>query len=83
MAVVKALPVEKRNWLIDLKSDPNDIPIPGKIDVIGNIISPETHSGVLMGTLDNIDGRLSIGQFITATIQLPPDPNLVAVPTRR
>ncbi|HEX3727761.1 MAG TPA: efflux RND transporter periplasmic adaptor subunit, partial [Pirellulales bacterium] len=81
LAVIKALPPERRHWLIDLKSDPNDIPVPGKIDVIGNIIDPTQHSGAVMGGLDNADGRLSIGQFVTATIQLPPDPSLVAVPT--
>ncbi|HEY5315733.1 MAG TPA: efflux RND transporter periplasmic adaptor subunit [Pirellulales bacterium] len=81
LALIKALPPERRHWLIDLKSDPNDIPVPGKIDVISNIIDPTQHSGAVMGSLDNRDGRLSIGQFVTATIELPPDPSLVAVPT--
>jgi cobalt-zinc-cadmium efflux system membrane fusion protein len=81
LALIKALPPERQHWLIDLKSDPNDIPVPGKIDVIGKIIDPTQHSGAVMGSLDNRDGRLSIGQFVTATIQLPADPTMVAVPT--
>lgn len=81
LALIKALPPERRHWLIDIKSDPNDIPVPGKIDTIGNIIDPTQHSGAVMGSLDNSDGRLSIGQFVTATIQLPADPGMVAVPT--
>ena len=33
-----------------------------------------------MGWLDNPDGRFNVGQFVTATIDLPADPSLVTVP---
>ena len=48
--------------------------------MIGKIIDPVMHTGALIGWLDNHDGRLRLGQFITATIQLPADPAMVAVP---
>jgi cobalt-zinc-cadmium efflux system membrane fusion protein len=80
LPILRALRPEQRNWKVDIKADPNDIPIPGKIDLIGSIVD-QTHSAAIMGSLDNSDGRLNIGQFITATIDLPPDPTMVAVPT--
>ncbi|HUY88595.1 MAG TPA: efflux RND transporter periplasmic adaptor subunit [Pirellulales bacterium] len=78
---LELLPPEQRDWAIDLKSDPHDKPIPGKFEMIGKIIDPAMHTGALIGWLDNREGRLRVGQFITATIQLPADPAMVAIPT--
>ena len=64
-----------------MKSDPHDVPVRGSFTTIGRIIDPAQHSGAVMGWVDNTDGRFKIGQFITATIELPPDPALVVVPT--
>lgn len=77
---LERLPPEQRLWAIDLRSDPNDKPVPGRFEMIGKIIDPVMHTGALIGWLDNREGRLRLGQFITATIQLPADPAMVAVP---
>jgi cobalt-zinc-cadmium efflux system membrane fusion protein len=45
------------------------------------VIDPVQHTGVVQGWLPNPNGRLSAGQFITATVQLPADPAMVAIPT--
>ncbi len=81
LPLLKNLDPEHRNWKIDIKADPHDVPIPGTFDIIGNIIDPTQHAGAVMGWLDNPGERLSIGEFITATIDLPADPTLVVVPT--
>lgn len=78
---LKSLRPDQRNWQIDVKSDPHDVPISGTFDTIGNIIDPTQHAGAVMGWVDNPDGRFKIGQFVTATIALPADPGLVVVPT--
>ncbi len=78
---LKVLRPDQRNWHIDVKSDPHDVPISGNFDTIGNIIDPAQHAGAVMGWVDNPDGRFKIGQFVTATIALPPDPGMVVVPT--
>ena len=70
-----------RSWLVDLKSDPNDKPREGTFDLIGTIIDPDSHTGVVMGWLDNSASRLAAGQFITATVALPADRHLVTVPS--
>ena len=74
LAVIKALPPEQRNWKIDIKADPNDIPDSRQVRPDRQHHRPDAALGGMMGSLDNTDGRLSIGQFITATINLPPDP---------
>ncbi len=81
LPLLKNLDPEHHNWKIDIKADPHDVPIAGTFDIIGNIIDPTQHAGAVMGWLDNPGDRLSIGEFITATIPLPADPTLVMVPT--
>ncbi|MGC3972084.1 MAG: efflux RND transporter periplasmic adaptor subunit [Pirellulales bacterium] len=77
---LRTLKQEDRRWNIDLKSDPTDNQIPGTFDLIGSVIDPAQRTGVVMGWLDNKDGNLTVGQFITATIQLPSSPDVVAIP---
>lgn len=77
---IRALAPEARKWSIDLKSDPTDNKIEGSFDLIGSVIDPAQRTGVLIGWLDNTDNKLAIGQFITATIQLPRRPHVVSVP---
>jgi membrane fusion protein, heavy metal efflux system len=79
LPLLRALRPDQRTWRVDIKADPNDVPMTGSFD-IGNIIDPTQHSGAVMGSLDNPSGRLSVGEFITATIDLPADPSLVSVP---
>jgi cobalt-zinc-cadmium efflux system membrane fusion protein len=52
----------------------------GRFDQIGRIIDPNTHTAQVMGWVDNLNGRFLIGQFVTATVSLPPPRNQVAVP---
>ncbi len=78
---MRNLSPEQRKWRIDFKSDLNDQPRYGTFQSIGNIIDPAQHAGAVMGWLDNPDGRLSVGEFITATIDLPADPTSVTVPS--
>lgn len=50
-------------------------------DRVGVVIDPTQHSGTVSGWVDNRKGNLFVGQFVTATVPLKPDPTLVAVPT--
>ncbi len=52
----------------------------GSFDTISNVVDPKLHTAAMMGWLDNSDGRLRIGQFITATVDLPTAPDEVAIP---
>ncbi|HTI52280.1 MAG TPA: efflux RND transporter periplasmic adaptor subunit [Planctomycetaceae bacterium] len=81
LPALRKLPLNERRWTVDHKADPNDLPIPGEFEVIGSIIDPNQHTGTVMGWVDNREGNLASGQFITATVVLPPEPHLVAIPT--
>jgi cobalt-zinc-cadmium efflux system membrane fusion protein len=68
-------------WTIRLKADP-DVKLPKCYATeIRPIIDPNQHAALVKGPVDNSRGRFVSGQFITATIGLPPDPDEVMIPT--
>ncbi len=81
LPALRKLETGQRKWLVDLKSDPHDKPREGTFDLIGTMIDPILHTGVVMGWLDNSESHLASGQFITATVELPADPHLVTIPS--
>ena len=56
-------------------------PIPGYIDDIGYIIDPNQHTAVVKGYIDNKGEKLRGGQFVAATVVLPPPEDVVEIPT--
>jgi membrane fusion protein, heavy metal efflux system len=56
-------------------------PIPGYIDDIGYIIDPNQHTAVVKGYIDNNGEKLRGGQFVRATVELPPPTDAVELPT--
>src|SRR5205823_2133152 len=75
-----ALPPEQRRWSLELMADPGARPRQGRFESIGNVIDPTQHTAIVKGWLDNPDGQLRVGQFVTATIEVPNRPGLVVVP---
>lgn len=69
-------------WLIRVASRPGAPSIPSTIDQLGDVIDPNEHMALAFGTVDNTAGDLFAGQFITATVELPQEPDLVEIPTR-
>jgi cobalt-zinc-cadmium efflux system membrane fusion protein len=54
--------------------------IPGIIDEVGYLIDPNQHTAIVKGYIDNKDGLIRAGQFISATVPIPPPADVVAVP---
>src|SRR5262249_11572054 len=77
-----ALPPEERTWEVRLPSDPSAAALKGSIERISEIIDPNQHTALAVGTVDNTDGRLRVGQFIMAEVTLPALPYEVIIPTR-
>jgi RND family efflux transporter MFP subunit len=67
-------------WRIRLKADPNARPLSGYVERIGDVVDPNDHTVRVMGFVDNPELLMKAGQFINATIDLPPDKNEVEVP---
>lgn len=81
IAALRRLKPEQMRWKIHLPDSGGDKPIEGEIDQIIPIIDPTQHTGLVTGWLANEGGDRLIGEFITATVDLPPDPSLVAIPS--
>lgn len=80
IALLEALPAGQRRWAIRLNAEPQSQPLEGSFQRIGNLIDPTQHTALVMGWVDNSAGRLRAGQFISAQITLPPDPDEVVIP---
>lgn len=80
ISLLEMLPQGQRRWAIRLNSEPQSHPLEGSFQRIGNLIDPSQHTALVMGWVDNSAGRLRAGQFISAHIILPPDPDEVVIP---
>ena len=69
-----------RTWTVCYQAT-GDAGEAGSFDKLGTIIDPMQHTGTVTGWVDNSRGRLFVGQFVTATVNLKADPELIAVPT--
>lgn len=74
------LPQHRRAWTLRTVGAANGEGMPGRIDDIGYIIDVNQHSAVVKGHIDNPGGRLRAGQYVIATIDLPPPEDVVEVP---
>jgi cobalt-zinc-cadmium efflux system membrane fusion protein len=77
LPTLEALPSEQRRWTVKTVGSP---PLPGFIDDIGYIIDPNQHTAIVRGHIDNPHEILRAGQFISATVELPPPVDVVEVP---
>jgi membrane fusion protein, heavy metal efflux system len=68
-------------WTVRLKANASAKPLQGTVSRIGDIIDPNQHTALVMGFVDNPNGELRAGQFVTVTVELPPAPDEVVVPT--
>ena len=80
LPLLEDLPPHERHWHIYLKSNPEGKPLSGSFNQIGNIIDPTQHTALVMGWVTNLSGRLRIGQFVTAEVDLPSNGAEVAIP---
>jgi membrane fusion protein, heavy metal efflux system len=50
------------------------------VQQIGLVIDPTQHTDPIMGRVNNKDGKLRVGQFVKATVELPAPPQVVSLP---
>ena len=75
-----ALKDDRRAWSVAVGSGPDAATRPGRFDQVGCIIDPNQHTALVMGWVDNPDGRLRVGQFVTVHLEVPPPKSEVVIP---
>jgi cobalt-zinc-cadmium efflux system membrane fusion protein len=81
LPLLQALPMPTP-WTIRLKAAETEAkPMAGSISEIRPFVDPTVHAALVKGYVPNPEGKLVVGQNITATVELPPAPNEVVVPT--
>lgn len=78
---LERIPPAERRWKIQLTAQPDSEPIEGMFDLIGEVIDPKQHTASVRGWVENAAGKMRVGQFINATVDLPlPDVEEVVIP---
>jgi cobalt-zinc-cadmium efflux system membrane fusion protein len=68
-------------WQVRIMSDHGDIPLKSDgVERIGYVVDPNQHTDLVMGRVDNSDGKLRAGQFAIATVEMPAPAGVVSVP---
>jgi cobalt-zinc-cadmium efflux system membrane fusion protein len=68
-------------WKIRLQAEPQAEPLEGPVLKIAPSLDPTQRTLLVMGRVGNPGGRLLVGQFVTATVEVKPPPGLVEIPT--
>jgi membrane fusion protein, heavy metal efflux system len=69
-----------RKWTVSTVCADARTGIGGIIDEVGQVIDPNQHTAPVKGHIDNKDGLIRAGQFVSASVPLPPPPDVVEVP---
>jgi cobalt-zinc-cadmium efflux system membrane fusion protein len=54
----------------------------GALEQIGAIIDQTMHTALVTGTVDNSNGELMVGRFVTVTVEVPPEKDEYLIPTQ-
>jgi cobalt-zinc-cadmium efflux system membrane fusion protein len=79
LPVVQALP-KPVEWTVYLKAD-QARPIRGTVSEIRPVIDPNVHAALIKGPMPNPEGKLLVGEFITAVLDIPAFPGELEIPT--
>jgi cobalt-zinc-cadmium efflux system membrane fusion protein len=77
---LEALQGVEKQWTVRTVGASSTTGLPGTIDEIGYVIDPNQHTAVIKGYVDNPGRRIRGGQFVTATINIPPPEGVVEIP---
>src|SRR5262249_5477401 len=81
LPTLEALSRGERRWTVRTAGAASPTGLPGTIDEIGYLIDPNQHTAVIKGYVDNPGQRIRAGQYVTATVSIPPPDDVVEIPT--
>jgi cobalt-zinc-cadmium efflux system membrane fusion protein len=77
---LQSLKPHERRWTVHTVGATPGQGVEASIDEIGWIIDPNQHTAIIKGYINNPDKTVRAGQFVSATINLPPPKGVVEVP---
>jgi cobalt-zinc-cadmium efflux system membrane fusion protein len=80
LTTLNRLTTAQRKWTVRTVGPTATTEIEGKIDDIGYLIDPQQHTAIIKGYIKNPQEAIRAGQFVTATIQIPPPEKAVEIP---
>jgi cobalt-zinc-cadmium efflux system membrane fusion protein len=78
LPALNALKPHERVWTVRTAGAGDGVM--GPVEEISYLIDPNQHTAVVKGHIDNPEGRLRAGQYVTASISLPPSSGEVSLP---
>jgi cobalt-zinc-cadmium efflux system membrane fusion protein len=78
LPLLQGLPKPVR-WTVRMPSRPG-VEFAGRLESVGAVIDPNQHTALVTGRVENPAGELKVGQFVTATVALPPPAGEVELP---
>jgi cobalt-zinc-cadmium efflux system membrane fusion protein len=69
-----------REWSVRTVGAVSASGLKGPMEEVGYLIDPNQHTAVIKGYIDNPGEQIRAGQFVSATVQIPPPQDVVEVP---
>jgi cobalt-zinc-cadmium efflux system membrane fusion protein len=71
---------EPLRWKVKTVGPKASTELEGTVEEIGYLIDPNQHTAVIKGYIDNPGRAIRAGQFISATVRVPPPEDVVEIP---
>ncbi len=81
LPALEALSSNQRRWTVRTVGTGSAAGLTGTIDEIGYLIDPNQHTAVIKGYVENPGKHIRGGQYVTATVNIPPPDDVVEIPT--
>ena len=81
LPLLEGLSTNQRRWTVRAAGAGSNTGLTGTIDEIGYVIDPNQHTAVIKGHVDNPGNLIRGGQYVTATVNIPPPDDVVEIPS--
>jgi cobalt-zinc-cadmium efflux system membrane fusion protein len=80
LPILESLGRGDRRWTVTTAGFETTRGLSGTIDELGQIIDPNQHTAAVIGYVENPEKRIRAGQYVSATVNIPPPDDVVEIP---